>query len=104
MSEVLTGGTAVIDRPVTDETDGRGRNKHGEWYAVRIPEWVCSCDEIERVYMSEPVKPHRILVWPSEEDPNMKRILARLEEGVASVVVYEVAMGECISYYAMKPS
>ena len=105
MAEILTGGgTSVIERPRTDDGSDTGED---DWFTIRgVVPWRCPCGATG-IYMAEDRHPHRIVVWPSADDPSMLKILHEMVERdheKAAVVPYEKSMGPCVSHYKLKPS
>lgn len=103
----VSGGTAVLEGPdeqvTLDDGDTTGT---GDWFTIKGRPWSCSCGE-SKPYMAEDQHPHRIIVWPSEQDPNMLKTLRSIHEDdgeAAEVVRYEKAMGPCVSHYEISPS
>lgn len=98
---------AVLDRPDTDEglDDGTGTDTD-DWWVVKGKPWICTCGA-SMPYMAEDVTPHRIIVWPSDDDPNLRRmirLIAEKDREDASAIRYEASMGACVSFYALEPS
>jgi hypothetical protein len=91
--------TAVLDRPST------GRNsKFDTWWTVKVDPFRCGCG-FETSYAVTQTKPHRIIVWPSEDDPNLSKWLATVQgDGTDfEVVEYEQSMGDAVSFYEIHP-
>lgn len=96
-------GTILLDRPTADDGSGLGQ---GDWVTVKGKPWTCDCGA-SKPYAAEMRYPHRVIVWPSKNDPNLKRVLsetASIEGEPAAVVAYERSMGEAVSYYSLTPS
>lgn len=92
-------GTAVLDRPST------GRNsKFDSWWTVKVEPFSCACG-FQTEYAITSGKPHRIIVWPCQDDPNLVKYLATVsaEGDDFDVVEYEQAMGEAVSFYEIHP-
>lgn len=109
VQEVHGDGTATVllDRPDTDTDDGSGSgSENGDWVVLKGKPWSCGCGA-SGPYMAESEVPHRIIVWPSSEDPNLVKIRKRIkaEDGEeTSVMAYEQSMGPCVSHYEKTPS
>lgn len=104
-SEVLTrgGAPAVLDRPSVDDGTGSGTD---DWYTIKGRPWVCDCGA-SKPYMAEDEHPHRVIVWPDADDPNLLRLLQRMwdeDKERAEAVAYEKSMGTCVSFYELTPS
>lgn len=66
------------------------------------PEDADAEDGLDGWYLFEEAHPHRVVVWPSETDPNLARSLKR--DGVCGPVAYERSMGPAVSFYEVRPS
>jgi hypothetical protein len=97
-------GTVVLDRPDTGERvdDGSGTDL-ADWFCLKVKPFVCvGCNR--RVSHYDDAE-HRVVVWPSEDDPNMLRIVDELDDAdEPEVVEYERALGRAVSYYELTPS
>jgi hypothetical protein len=98
------GGTAVLDRPEVDDGD---TTEHDDWYVLKGErEWKQPCGR-SGIYMAEGRCPHRILVWPSENDPTLvkaAKLLLKEDGEMGKVLGYEKSMGPCVSFYEAYPS
>lgn len=99
-------GTVVLDRPGIDERidNGSGTGLSG-WFCVKVKPFICGgCGRNCRYYDDAR---HLIVVWPTENDPNLVRVVESLSEDEGTdpkVIEYEKSLGEAVSYYASCPS
>lgn len=104
--DIPTGGsgTVLLDRPETDDGD---TGDYGDWFVIKGERpWRTLCGRTG-TFMAESRCPHRIIVWPDENDPNLLKALKLMrdedrEDG--EVKPYEKSMGACVSFYSMQPS
>lgn len=89
-----------------EDTDGGSSVEEDDWYVLKGRPWQCDCGA-SKPYAAEKVLPHRLIVWPSRDDPNLKRIMreaALIDGEPAEIHAYERSMGESVSYYDLTPS
>lgn len=104
-------GTSTLSREEYDAIydgfaypdDGSPDKDLDDWYCVEIKPWQCQgCGRtIEYVTFSNPDYDHAILVWPTQDDPNLlKNVRLRADAGEEpSVLPFEQSFGKPVSYY-----
>lgn len=87
-----------------EEYDAAGGDPEtADWWAIRLAApYVFTCGATLLAFF-EVDHPHRTIVWPTRDDPNLLRVLARLTGG-PKVVPYDAGLGEPVSYYDLHPS
>src|SRR5437868_2750527 len=66
------GGTATLERPSTGDssaTDG--------WFTIKGRVESCPCGH-SSPYTCEASRPHRVVVWPSADDPTLVKALSSI--------------------------
>ena len=106
MDSPLTGGgsSAVLD-PTEEISTGDGSDLDG-WYCLKGKPWSCGCGA-SNCYMAESDFPHRVIVWPTATDPNLLKLIARIEveeQETGEVLPFERSMGVAVSFYEIHPS
>lgn len=98
--------SVVLSEPSThaELSDGR-RDTTGDWFCVRVRETRFPCGHVIE-FASEAEHPHRVVVWPSDNDPNLAKFVeyVRGRGGIAEPCAYEQSFGDCVSFYARTPS
>lgn len=69
------------------------------WFCIRVELHDCPCGQFSSEFVTVQ---HMIVVWPSEEDPVLKKTLAQSNEG--EIVEYEEMFGPCVSWYEVEGS
>lgn len=98
VEEVRSDGLVVVD------LDSRRKPKQADWFCLRTEPYECGgCGAVIRHWTWDLEDGHLILVWPSQSDPNMRKVIDELS-GKAAIVPYEDALGDAVSYYAVYES
>ena len=76
VEEYAHSGTAVLTRPDLDD----GSLGTDDWYAIKGERaWRTPCGR-SGMFMAEEPCPHRVIVWPKEDDPNLLSALKMLRD------------------------
>lgn len=81
--------------PELSDTDTKSADY--DWFAAKVDRYFCEGCKRHYEFLHFVRK---IIVWPTEDDPNMLRLLREEDDG-GEVIRYEEDMGPCISYYEL---